>query len=177
LIDYYEKIASWYKKLESLDVLQPDLSPIDWWRCNQCMKIHRRSWVGPSQQGLLIARWWKTTRQIGELRYSPLDDPIYIIGFDEVQLVMDQHFHRKRQEFLNGICVESLKCSGSRTYSIDSTTKVVFYYTFEPRIVINRLLLCATYRFQFQRTMFFLSNVSVEDASVTKFMGKLGFCC
>ena len=90
---------------------------------------------------------------------------------------MDQHFHRKRQEFLNGICVESLKCSASRTYSIDSTTKVILHYAFEPRIVIDRLLLRATYQFQFQRTMFFLPNVSVEDVSVTKFMGKLGFRC
>lgn len=177
LANYYGKTASWYKKLEFLDVLLPDFSPVDWWRCNQCMKIHRRSWVGPSQQGLLIARWWKMRRQIGELRYGPLDDPIYIIGFDEVQLVMDRHFHRKRQEFSNGICVESLKCSGSRTYSIDSTTKVILHYTFEPRIVIDRLLLRATYRFQYQRTMFFLPNVSVEDVSVTKFMGKLGFRC
>lgn len=176
LVDNYGKAASWYKKLEFLDVLLPDYSPVDWWRCNQCMNVHRRSWIGPSQQGPLLIRWWKKRRQIGELRYGPPDDPIYVLGFDEVQLVMDRHFQCKRLKALNGICIESLKCSGSRTYSVNSTSKIVLHYIFEPRIVIDRLLLRATYQFQFQRTMF-LRNFSVEDISIVAFMSKLGFRC
>ena len=79
LADYYGKTAPRYKKLEPIDVLPPDPPPVDWRRRNQRTKSHRRSRVGPSRQGPLIARWRKTRRQIGELRYGPLDDLHYWI--------------------------------------------------------------------------------------------------
>ncbi|OCK80491.1 hypothetical protein K432DRAFT_382165 [Lepidopterella palustris CBS 459.81] len=166
--------GSWYKQLEFLDLLQRDLPPLDWWRCRQCMNLHRRSWLGPSQQGGFLARWWKRRCQVGELKYGLLDDPIYAIGFDHVQLVMDRHFNRRGRTSLNGICIDSLKCSGTRIFPADNTTNIVLKYYFEPRIVVDRLLLHSSYRFEPHRTMF-LNNTSLIEATVLDFLGGFDF--
>jgi hypothetical protein len=167
--------GSWYKHDEMLDLLERDLSD-DYWRCHECLILHPRQKAmqrdGARTLGgaMLneVLRLAKKEEQV--VQFGPAHDPLYTLDFDLVKAFMDRHY----LGLPHGVCYNTLRCTGTRTYVLSETSNMVLEYDFRPKIVVDRLLLQSTYVFRRQHTMF-MQNVALEEVPLQEFFEKLAF--
>ncbi|KAF2706049.1 hypothetical protein K504DRAFT_493862 [Pleomassaria siparia CBS 279.74] len=168
--------TSWVHHDQMLDVLQRDLNSEAWWRCNECLRYHtrRRIFRKPQVkkrlnfQDLLDFRARLDEKK--SLRLGNTKDPLYVLDFPLLKSVMSRHFHASQ----DGICLNSLRCRGIRTFPLTETTKMELKYEVLNKIVLDRLLLQVTYTFTPLRTMF-VRNMDVPDVSTLDFLQALDF--
>ncbi|KAF1994918.1 hypothetical protein P154DRAFT_526719 [Amniculicola lignicola CBS 123094] len=173
-------VATWYRHAEMLDVLQRDMKSEEWWRCAHCVAFHAREKTIPQTPSTNLERVCDKFRRgpfrlLGRadekcLRIGIAKDPLYIIDFNLIRAVMDRHFLGPE----HGVCLNMLRCDGTRTFYISETANMLLKYDFAPRIVLDRLLLRSTFEFIFQRTMF-IRNISVEELSISDFIQQCDF--
>ncbi|KAF2466125.1 uncharacterized protein BDR25DRAFT_359911 [Lindgomyces ingoldianus] len=171
--------ASWYKHADMLDLLQRDLHSEQWWRCKQCEMFHSRKKKAENEalrgflgrhlrlSGIMGA---SMRNEGGSLQIGLQDYPVYILDFSLLKAVMDRHFLGAA----HGVCLNTLKCQGTRTSLLSKASEIVLKYDFAPKIVLDKLLLQSTYTFRPQPTMF-LQKVKVDKPSVQDFLDQLQF--
>lgn len=167
--------ASWVHHDDMLDVLQRDLSSEAWWRCSECVRYHARRKTCPKEQAkgsnlhaLLDFRTKRDEKK--SLRLGNPKDPIYILDFYLLKSIMDRHFLAPSR----GVCLNSLRCRGTRFFPLSETTKMELKYEVLPKIVLDRLLLQVTYTFTPLRIMF-IRNMVIADVSTLDFLQRLDF--
>lgn len=121
-----------------------------YWHCEECMLLHARHIKSMRPPGSLA----KLSNLLGILGLQQGAEEqvfciriqrttLYEISFSTAQAVMDRHARKA-----TGVCVNALRCSG--VYDSPSTQEdsMILRYAFEPRIVLDRLLLKATYTWE-----------------------------
>lgn len=173
------KGASWRQHDEFLDLLQRDLDDEKYWRCRDCLTFHLRSRPPPEQkpkpllaQRLSLRGFFNCGKspEEADLRLGILGDPLYVLRFNLIRAVMDRHFLGAP----HGVCLNSMKCSGTRVFPVFGISNMVLRYDVTPKIVLDRLLLRATYTFSPQRTMY-VQNMRVHEISVNGFLDTISF--
>ncbi|KAF2188924.1 hypothetical protein K469DRAFT_73029 [Zopfia rhizophila CBS 207.26] len=164
--------ASWWMHSEMLDVLQKDFKSEEWWRCEECLNFHQRVKASQQSEESLIKGLLDRSKngRPRAIQFGMPNDPLYILDFELIKGVMDRHFLGPA----HGVCLNTMKCQGSRTFPLSKATNVVLKYDFTPKIVLDSLLLQSTYSFQLQKTMF-VRNVKLDEISIKEFLAKLGF--
>jgi hypothetical protein len=125
-----------------------------YWHCEDCAILHPRSVVDTSHVGLLGKLF--NVRNFFPSQHQPSEDStfniriansiIFALNFPTAQAAIDRHFQVRK-----GICLNALKCSGVHVFpSSDAlgTGGRILRYTFEPKIILDRLLLKATYAWE-----------------------------
>jgi hypothetical protein len=166
--------ASWVHHDDMLDVLQRDMNSEAWWRCPECIRYHTRrkictkEGVIPTLQRFLDLR--SKRDEMKSLKLGNPKDPIYVLDFPLLKSVMDRHL----QGTPHGICLNSLRCRGTRDFPLSETTRMELKYEILPKIILDRLLLQVTYTFTPLRIMF-VRNMAVTDMSTLSFLQQLNF--
>ncbi|KAF2733566.1 hypothetical protein EJ04DRAFT_513074 [Polyplosphaeria fusca] len=174
--------ASWRDHDDVLDLLQRDLPSVEWWRCRMCMMFHARSKAAPIEDA---ARSSFHLRNMLPFKTSPSShpdtprglalgaaaEPLYTVDFSLVRAVMDRHFGARRYD---GLCLHSLQCARKRTWPVTQIDDIVVEYSFLPKIVLDRLLLRATYTLWSKRNMY-VQNMVLSDLSIADFLRDMHF--
>jgi hypothetical protein len=161
---------------EIMDLLQKDLDE-EYWRCTDCELFHPRVKIQQrvakrNSQTIVLNQFFrgKENGKESELRLGIKHDPLYILTFSLVEAIMSRHFLSPP----SGLCLNALKCRGSRSFTLSPITDVILDYIFTSKIVVDRLLLHAAYTFRRHRTMF-VSNMPVSEQSLQEFLVSLPF--
>jgi hypothetical protein len=167
------KRAEWGRHDDMLDALQRDLQE-EYWRCTDCVLFHARVKVQrlPSKKSRwdVVPKWAFSREENRELRIGPEEAPIYTITSSFVESIMARHLHSAP----SGLCLNALKCRGSRTFTMSPITIVILDYTFTSKIVLDRLLLRTTYTFRQHRTMF-VNNMPLAEKPLEEYLSTLPF--
>lgn len=137
------KDVDWYSWQSIMNIHQKNLDPHDFWRCQLCQNFHRRQEI---QRGQIAppASNLPIENKKHRLRYGIPKDPVYTLDFKLIKRVMDGHFLGPA----HGLCLHSLRCSGTRRYPPFQGYAFELHYSFTPKIVVDRLLLKSQYRFK-----------------------------
>jgi hypothetical protein len=138
---------------EFLRILARDLE-YKYWHCGECVVLHSRC-VRVSEPATSSAKVPELLSRIG-LRQQSKEDrtfrirlgqiPLYEVTYPTAQAVMDRHTGKA-----TGLCIDSLRCSGAYSFpcmQMPQQDNMVLRYEFEPKIVLDRLLLKATYTWE-----------------------------
>ncbi|KAF2873742.1 hypothetical protein BDV95DRAFT_605222 [Massariosphaeria phaeospora] len=166
--------ASWFQHAEFLDFVQRDYASETWWLCRPCVSYHPRTKQAPKeipersfkQIPILNAIFNSEHRSGGKhLRIGPSTEALYIVDFPLLKAIMDRHHLGAPY----GVCLNSLRCQGQRTYAISATSNLLVHHAFQPKIVLDRVLLHAVFTFSAQPTMF-IRNMSTHDMPLADFL-------
>ena len=169
-------LASWYQHAQMLDLLERDFSDENLWRCEPCLRFHRRGKSalpkGPSRVIRLPHKVYPIMKGFNnsQIRFGPTKNSLYVIHFGSAKAVMDRHFLSESQ----GVCINTLKCGGTLKFPNSQTSEVVLRYSVTPKVIIDRLLVESDYLFTRQPTMF-VQNVKLNEASANEFITHLDF--
>ncbi|KAH7067503.1 hypothetical protein BKA63DRAFT_495322 [Paraphoma chrysanthemicola] len=142
-----------YSVNEFLRVLVRDLSD-RYWHCEDCEILHPRSVSGTPATGLLgrffQPRWlFPIRKQINAestFKIRIANAVIYALDFSTARAVIERHLQASK-----GLCLNALKCGGAHIFQGSDefeTDDRTLRYTFEPKIVLDRLLMKATYSWE-----------------------------
>lgn len=148
-----------------LRILVRDISE-KYWHCEECMVLHRRSFAAAAQCSTFFRRFSVLNtllrpqeRHLDERQFHVRIQgaPLYTLSFPLIKAVMDRHLQSPH----TGKCIDTLGCSGMRKFPYPSKVqKTILKYEFRPKIILDRILLKATYTWELENWRDILANPS-----------------